>query len=288
MLQPRVTIVTPNFNGAAQLEECIDSVVSQGYGNLQYIVMDGGSTDGSVDIIRRRRSQIDHWVSEPDSGPAEAIKKGFARADGEWLGWLNSDDRLMPRALESLAQVVFAAPTACWVTGCRVVLSPDGAPIRHGGKWYENGLNHLVRDAQGLAQEATFFRKDFYDEIGGINEKCRSIFDRELFLRMFERAPPVFTPAVLGAFRRRPGQLSHDEGARSGDYVHLERVYGRRRFGIRLMHRVAKTRLNGLLNGTVNMMLRKAWFSDVFGLRVVAFDDLDLKWKNRPYHELDR
>ena len=146
--QPRITIVTPNYNGSEYLERCIESVLRQEYENLQYIVIDGGSTDGSLAVIERYREQIDYWVSEPDAGPADAIRKGFSLADGQWLGWLNSDDCLYPGALNALSEIFAASPSARWVTGCRVVVTADGTPTKHGGHWYENGLNHIVRDAQ--------------------------------------------------------------------------------------------------------------------------------------------
>ena len=282
----KITIVTPNFNGADYLEECIQSVISQGRDNLQYVVIDGGSTDGSVDVIRKYQEHIDYWVSEPDAGPADAIRKGFLRAKGQWLGWLNSDDYLFPQALRALADICAAAPSAKWITGCRVIVSQDGSPVQHGGRWYENGLNHLVGDAQGLAQEATFFTREIYDQVGGINTQCKSIFDRELFLRMFERVPPVFTTAVLGVFRKRPGQLSLNEDARRSDYEMLDEIYRRRPLRVRAAHRVAKTRFNASLIGVSNYLLGKAWFSDAFGLRIVTYDDAELRWKEGPYHDL--
>src|SRR5688500_5767577 len=102
--QPLVTIVTPSFNQAPYLEATIQSVLSQNYPNLEYIIVDGGSTDGSVEIIKRYSGRLAYWVSEPDGGQAEAINKGVARSTGSLVGWLNSDDLLLPGALRRLAE----------------------------------------------------------------------------------------------------------------------------------------------------------------------------------------
>src|SRR5437762_483466 len=101
---PRITIVTPSFNQAQFLEETIRSVLLQGYPNLEYIVMDGGSTDGSAEILEKYSPWIDHWVSEKDNGQADAIYRGFERATGEIIGWVNSDDLLLPGALAAHAE----------------------------------------------------------------------------------------------------------------------------------------------------------------------------------------
>src|SRR5688572_12979616 len=99
---PRISIVTPCLNGAPHLEAAMDSVLSQGYANLEYVVVDGGSTDGSVDIIHKRAAHLAWWVSEPDRGHAAALNKGFAKTTGEILGWLNHDDLLFPGSLRLL------------------------------------------------------------------------------------------------------------------------------------------------------------------------------------------
>jgi glycosyltransferase involved in cell wall biosynthesis len=282
---PKISIVTPSYNLGEYLEETIRSVLLQNYPNLEYIIIDGGSTDGSVEIIKKYEEYIHYWVSEADSGPAEAIQKGFIHADGEWLGWLNSDDYLLPHALESLAEISLASPSAKWITGCRLIVNPRGATIQHSGRWYENGLNHLVRDAQGLAQEATFFKQELYNQVGGINVKCNSIFDRELFLRMFEKIPPVFTTAVFGVFRLRPGQLSFNETARSADYKILDGIYERRPLSIKILHRISKTRCNPALLYIFNYLLKTQWFAKSTKLRVVTYDETELLWKEHSYNK---
>src|SRR5437870_3334626 len=113
---PLVSIVTPSYNQAAYVEETIQSVLSQDYPRIEYLVIDGGSTDGSVEIIRRYKDQLAYWVSEPDAGQADAINKGAARAHGDLITWLNSDDLLLPGALEMAVEAHFRQPEALLVS----------------------------------------------------------------------------------------------------------------------------------------------------------------------------
>jgi glycosyltransferase involved in cell wall biosynthesis len=110
---PVISIVTPSYNQASFLEETILSVLNQGYENLEYTVIDGGSTDGSVEIIRKYEARLAHWVSEPDEGQYHALQKGFSRAQGDLLGWLNSDDVYLPGALTAVGRAYANHPDSC-------------------------------------------------------------------------------------------------------------------------------------------------------------------------------
>ena len=205
---PRITIITPNFNGGRFLEATITSVVSQNYGNLQYIVIDGGSTDDSIDIIKEYEHGIDYWVSEKDTGPAQAINKGIARADGDWLNWLNSDDLLLPGALSTLAKIIAVAPEADWIVGNRIDINATGDLTRV-GQAPQHCYDTLFLGGVYFPQDATFFRRSLLDSVGGgLNEACQSIFDTELYSRMVTKRKPLLTTAVLSCFRVYPGQIS--------------------------------------------------------------------------------
>src|ERR1035437_8493898 len=114
---PKISIVSPNFNGAAYLEETILSVLSQNYPNIEYIIVDGGSTDGSQEIIKKYNDQLAWWISEPDNGMYDAIQKGFDRSTGEIMAWINSDDMYQKKAFFTIAEIFKNFPQICWLEG---------------------------------------------------------------------------------------------------------------------------------------------------------------------------
>lgn len=176
---PRITVVTPSFNQAAYLEETIRSVLLQGYPNLQYIIIDGGSTDGSVEIIRRYAPWLDYWESEPDRGQSHAINKGLARANGLWCNWLNSDDYLLPGALARIAGVAAGNPAARLIAGRLRQLHPSGnllpAPsVKLTGDAADDLVNHR------MAQPAMFYYRDCLSQV---EETLHLAMDFDLWMR---------------------------------------------------------------------------------------------------------
>ena len=177
MGRPRLTIVTPSFNQGEFLEETIKSVLDQEYENLEYIVVDGGSTDRSVSIIKKYSHRLAHWVSEPDEGQYHAINKGFARATGEIMAWLNSDDKYLPWTLSVVADIFSAFPEVEWLTsvhplqwnshGQAVAVDFTGALSRHS---FLQGNNFPVEGSIGrrwIQQESTFWRRSLWERAGG-------------------------------------------------------------------------------------------------------------------------
>ncbi len=138
---PKISIVTPSFNQGQFLEETIRSVLLQGYPNLEYIIIDGGSTDNSLEIIKRYEPWLSYWVSERDQGQTEALNKGFASASGEWMAWLNSDDIYLPGTLMKIARIIINNPAIHWLVGTTVLadakLSEQGrsVPLSNSGPW---------------------------------------------------------------------------------------------------------------------------------------------------------
>jgi len=213
--KPLVSVVTPSYNQAAYLEYTLRSVLGQDYPRLEYIVVDGGSTDGSVEVLRRYADRLAWWVSEPDQGQADALRKGFARARGEILAWLNSDDMYAPGAIAAAVAALQQHPEAGWVVGDALSVDAGGRPFHHhrGGPW---GLPELMT-LHILPQPAVFFRRAVYEQAGGVDPSFRYLMDHHLWLRLARVAgPPVYVPRVW-AFARYHAQAKNlAEAARFG------------------------------------------------------------------------
>lgn len=204
LMLPTISIVTPSYNQGQFLEETITSVLEQNYPNLEYIVMDGGSTDGSADIIRRYADQLHHWVSEPDQGQSDAINRGFQRASGEILGWINSDDYLEPRSLETVAKYFVEHPECDVLNGgCRRV----DACGRELGDQPVRTLHGSVASALAawtetwFAQQSTFWRADLWNDVGGLDAALHYAMDYDLWHRFAARTTFHVIPEVLANYR---------------------------------------------------------------------------------------
>ncbi len=180
---PRISVITPSLNQGAYLERTIRSVLDQGYPELEYIVVDGGSQDQSVSILERYSEQITRWVSEEDDGQANAINKGFSWATGDVVAYINSDDYYLPGALDR-AGTAMRDPTVRWCVGhCRYEHA-DGAlerlfvPTRPSmPRWT------MIRETWYVPQASSFWRRDVIDELGGLRDDLHYVFDLEFGLR---------------------------------------------------------------------------------------------------------
>lgn len=202
---PRISIVTPSFNQGRFLAATIESVLSQEYENLEYIVIDGGSTDGSVDIIKRYADRLTYWVSEPDGGQADAIIKGFQRSSGEIMGWLNSDDLLLPHCLATVARSFIGSPTTQMIYGNIVVVNEHGHALQE-SRQFQVEFHDLYYGGHIINQEATFWTRGLYEKAGGLNRDLFYAMDYDLWVRMAEISCPLHIPFLLAAFRRHPSQ----------------------------------------------------------------------------------
>jgi glycosyltransferase involved in cell wall biosynthesis len=207
-----ISIVTPSYNQSAFLEQTLLSVLNQDYAPIEYIVIDGGSTDGSVDIIRRYESHLAYWVSEPDGGQSAAINKGFAKATGDILCWLNSDDVFMPGALSLVAEIFTRYPEIDWVTGCDANMDVHGRlaefrlPVGRFRTLIRRGWYH-GRGLGFIRQESTFWRRSLWEKAGSsVDEDRHYGMDFDLWRRFAHHADLVTVRTLLAAFRYQPAQ----------------------------------------------------------------------------------
>lgn len=200
---PLVTIITPSYNQAPFLEETIRSVLGQDYPNLEYFIIDGGSTDGSVEIIQKYADRLAGWVSEKDHGQGEAINKGFARASGEIVAWINSDDYYLPGAISTAVTALQAAPEVGLVYGD--VLSIDASGNVFNVMTYKQwGLDDLMQ-FNIIGQPAVFMRREVLERAGYLDLSYHYLLDHELWLRVAQQAPMKYLPQRLAAARVHAG-----------------------------------------------------------------------------------
>lgn len=210
MIYPKISIITPNFNGGVYLEETIQSVLSQDYPNLEYIIIDGGSTDNSIDIIKKYENQIAYWVSEPDKGLYDAIQKGFNRSTGAIMAWINSDDLYHPKAFFTVAEIFGKLNEVNWLQGIPSTFDEMGRTIDVNKVKRWSKLDYYLGNFEWIQQESVFWRRSLWEKAGSkINAELKYAGDLELWLRFFRHEKLFITSALLGGFRlRRQGQLS--------------------------------------------------------------------------------
>lgn len=185
MTRPKVTIITPSYNQGAYLERTLRSVLDQGYEPLEYLVVDGGSTDESVEILERYDGQLSWWVSEPDRGQTDALNKALRRATGDVIGYVNSDDYLLPGAL-SAAVGALESSDASWVSGaCRFV---DGGTGEADHVWRpslpQGRRFSWMQQPWAVPQPSTFWRRELFERYGPFREDLHYVFDTEFMLRL--------------------------------------------------------------------------------------------------------
>src|SRR5262249_16145145 len=203
---PIISIVTPSYNQGAFLERTIRSVLNQVYPRLQYIVQDGGSTDGTAAILERYRSRLAWCASEPDGGQADAINRGFLHATGEILAYLNSDDVLLPGALAYVANYFARHPGIDVIYGHRIVIDHEDREVGPGVLPAHD--NEAVGWCDYVPQETLFWRRDVWERIGGsLDEGFQFALDWDLLLRLRDvGAKFARVPHFLAAFRVHPDQ----------------------------------------------------------------------------------
>ncbi len=183
---PRISIVTPSYNQGQFIEETIRSVFLQGYPNLEYIIIDGGSTDNSVKIINKYDKYLTYWISKQDQGQSDAINTGFKILTGEISAFLNSDDLYMPNALEFVSQYFIQNPQHDFICAQTRFIDSDSRQTKGFEELFMVEINHITMTEEcHIAQPSTFFRSNIFQKVGFLDQKLKYCFDYEFWLRAF-------------------------------------------------------------------------------------------------------
>lgn len=194
---PLVSIVTPSFNQAAYIEDALNSVFAQDYSNIETIVIDGGSTDGSVELIQKHAARLAHWVSQPDAGQADALNKGFARAKGKYFAWLNADDRLLPGAVGAAVAFLEANPDVGLVYGDADFIDAHSRIIgRFAAR--QTDYRRMLRGYVHVPQQATFWRGTLWQPL---DTSLQFAMDYDLWVRIAKQSRLRYTPQLWAQFR---------------------------------------------------------------------------------------
>ncbi|MCL0072153.1 glycosyltransferase [Thermodesulfovibrionales bacterium] len=210
---PKISIVTPSYNQAEFLERTILSVLNQNYPNLEYIIIDGGSTDRSVEIIKKYEKYLAYWVSKKDEGQADAIRKGFNKSTGEILAWLNSDDTYLPGAFLKVAKVFQENPEIDLIFGNIYRIDEKDRQIGE-LRFTKFDFSTLIYEGGNLHQTGAFWTRKIYDKVGGIDPKYNFCMDFDFFCRVAEKGNIVFIRDYFANFRIH-------KGAKSSTIFHL-------------------------------------------------------------------
>lgn len=206
-MNPKVSIITPSYNQGEYLEETIQSVLNQTYSSIEYIVIDGGSTDNSVDIIRKYEERITYWCSEQDNGQADAINKGLKRATGDLVCWINSDDVLYPNFVEKFVNYFVAHPDVDFLYGD----VEQGADMQHATIRRGEVIDYptMLRTLRvPMPQQATMWRKEVMDKIGYLDPQWHVLLDREYFMRIAQYCVIEYLSGVVAFFRNHENAKS--------------------------------------------------------------------------------
>jgi glycosyltransferase involved in cell wall biosynthesis len=268
---PQISLVTPSYNQAPYLRETLGSVANQRYSDLQYIVLDGGSTDGSVDLIREYTQQISHWRSERDGGAAAAIEEGRQLSTGELFNWLNSDDYLFPGTLRALGCIAAKYPDFDIYAFAGMQTTAEGLVYGHFSQW-PNMRYYLCAGGMPLAQESTFLRTNFLTKNGiKIRAELSNLFDTVLYEEMFACGARILFIDALGGAIRHHDEAKTTKGVPQSDFEKYWRIqeYTLTR-AQRLWRRVCRTRLNRSIRAFTSFSVNRRLVDRLLGQHTVA------------------
>lgn len=219
---PKISVVTPSYKQAQFVEKTIRSVLLQNYPNLEYIIIDGGSTDGSVEIIKRYEPWLAYWVSEPDRGQSHAINKGIKRSTGEVLFWLNSDDLCLPNTFACVINTRNKNPKYKLFTGQAKIIDQDSSVIGELRSFFTTWEDVATKRQNSIRQVSTFFSRDLFTKLGMVNETLEIAMDKDLLLRFTKFFPPLILDQYFAAFRIHENAKSQNmllKGGKESDLI---------------------------------------------------------------------
>jgi glycosyltransferase involved in cell wall biosynthesis len=207
---PKISIVTPCFNSEKYLEETIQSVLQQNYPNLEYIIIDGGSTDNSVEIIKKYQDKLTYWISEKDNGMYDALQKGFIKSSGEIMAWINADDLYHKKSFFIISELFDNFSQINWLVGAMTTFDEDGRCVFVEQSKRFIKYDFLIGNYKWLQQESCFWRRTLWEKAGSyMNTSLRYAGDFDLWLRFFKFETLYVTNSLIGGFRARShNQLS--------------------------------------------------------------------------------
>ena len=228
--QPLVSIITPSLNQRRFIEATIDSVLSQDYPRIEYIVVDGGSTDGTLEVLAKYDGRL-QWISEPDRGQSDAINKGFRRAKGEILAWLNSDDTYMPGAVRSAVGHLAAHPDCAMVYGDGNLIDEEGRVTGRFPATEPFDLWRLVYVLDYILQQSAFFRREAVEAVGYVDERLHWGMDWDLFIKIGKRFRVDYLPKAMANLREHEAAKTFSGGTRRmAELVEVMHRHGSRRY----------------------------------------------------------
>jgi glycosyltransferase involved in cell wall biosynthesis len=200
---PIISVITPSYNQKEFLEKTILSVLDQNYPNLEFIIIDGGSTDGSVEVIKKYEKFLKYWVSEKDSGQTSAINKGLKIATGEWVCWQNSDDVFLNGCFKELATIINKEPELNLIFGNLKLIDQKDNFIRN-IKFVQPNFNSIFHEGMVISNQCAFWKASVHQQIGYLNENYSYAFDFEWFLRLSKLGNIKHVNSFWGSFRIQP------------------------------------------------------------------------------------
>ncbi|HAV76200.1 MAG TPA: glycosyltransferase [Anaerolineae bacterium] len=266
-----VSIITPSFNQAAFLEQTIRSVLEQDHPRIEYIVVDGGSSDGSIDLIKKYSDKLTWWVSEKDSGQAEAINKGLTRATGEIIAWINSDDYYLPNTISRVVKVFEENPDVSMVYGDMLAVDESGQTINE-LKYKQLPLEDLLC-FQIIGQPAVFFRYEAYQKAGALEPTFHFLLDHHFWIRIAQHGKILHVPQIWAAARYHAEAKNRAKAAEFGreafrilNWAKSQPGLAKTAAGVERRARASAYRVDAryLLDGGKPASSLKAWFNALF------------------------